>query len=472
MTFSTPDLPETFESKEDDLLAMLDEEETPAAQAEEVTLPDWLKTPDTPVAPETTPEPSEPEATSEPAALAPQKHEEDDLIDLLDLEEEVTTKEPEPDLLEIHDEPAIPEIPEPVAQKPKAQEEDDLLDLLDLEEEEAPAVATAQPVATPPAEEEDLFDLLDIDEKDETATPTPQTSATPPPLDDLIALKEEESIPDKGASLSLKGTPSVTQSAVPTETSRIENDAPLGDYQANAEMIGITPDEYLGFLRQFTDESLQYEAGLKSNDLYIFKKNLISIKDASQLLHLPQLSETLNRLEGSTSEEREQLISNFYGMIQHIRRDLDRDTQSTPQSKPAPEPQTPSPQAPSVPTPPTPAELSPSFDAIKPIPFDFSTKAASDELGLPESLVQEFVADFVQQAKENIPVFEEAQRTGDIDTIQKTAHLLKGAASNLRIDPLAETLKSLQYNEAPEAVPELFQTFFGQLKTLVQFTEN
>jgi HPt (histidine-containing phosphotransfer) domain-containing protein len=113
-----------------------------------------------------------------------------------------------------------------------------------------------------------------------------------------------------------------------------------------------------------------------------------------------------------------------------------------------------------------------SLDSIAPIPFEFSTKAASDELGLPETLVQEFVSDFVQQAEENLDVFQEALQTGNIDTIQKTAHLLKGAASNLRIDPLAATLKELQYNESVEKAPDLFRQFVGQLKTLISFTKR
>jgi HPt (histidine-containing phosphotransfer) domain-containing protein len=51
-------------------------------------------------------------------------------------------------------------------------------------------------------------------------------------------------------------------------------------------------------------------------------------------------------------------------------------------------------------------------------------------------------------------------------TVQSTAHLLKGAAANLRIDPLAKTLETLQHNEDPEKVPALFDRFVGQLKAL------
>ncbi len=471
LTLSTPDLPEAFEPEEDDLLAILDDEAAPAAEAEDVALPDWLETQN---------EPAESEAP-ELAVSEPQRHAEEDLPDLLNLEEEKTPtvehttppleEEAESDLLEIRDEPDTSNVRESAIPESKEHEEEDLLDLLDLDEE-GPTAPSITSSPTPAHEaEEDLFDLLDMDEENKapaSSTTETRTSATPPPLDDILSLKDEGSIPDDNAALSLKEEPTPPESTVHVGIHQI-GDAPLADYHANAKVIGITSDEYLGFLRQFTDESLQYKAGLKSNDLYLFKKNLLSIKDASQLLHLPQLSQTLEQLEESTSEEREQLIDRFYDMVQHIRRDLDQDTvPSAEQSQPEPVAES-KPESPEAPPPEAPSF---SFDSVEPIPFDFSAKAASDELGLPESLVQEFVSDFVQQARENISVFEEAQRTNDIDTIQKTAHLLKGAASNLRIDPLAETLKALQYNESPSAVPELFQTFVGQLKTLVQFTEN
>jgi HPt (histidine-containing phosphotransfer) domain-containing protein len=170
-------------------------------------------------------------------------------------------------------------------------------------------------------------------------------------------------------------------------------------------------------------------------------------------------------------------------MIRHIHRDLghgiatpaDAPMMAEANAQPAPA------EAPAAPqTPPTdladqmaassqPAIPVHSIDDVDAIPFDFSTKAASDELGLPEALVQEFVSDFAKQAEENIAIFREAHQKGDIDTIQKTAHLLKGAASNLRIDPLADTLKALQYNEEIQKVPELFAKFVGQLKSLVHF---
>jgi len=107
-----------------------------------------------------------------------------------------------------------------------------------------------------------------------------------------------------------------------------------------------------------------------------------------------------------------------------------------------------------------------SLEEVQAIPFDFSINEAADELTLPSSLVSEFIIDFINQAKENLPVLEKAYQDKDIDTLHKTAHTLKGASSNLRITPIADTLYSLQFNDDFEKVPDLIQLFKGQLKAL------
>jgi HPt (histidine-containing phosphotransfer) domain-containing protein len=106
------------------------------------------------------------------------------------------------------------------------------------------------------------------------------------------------------------------------------------------------------------------------------------------------------------------------------------------------------------------------LDSVKVIPFDFSINEAANELALPSSLVSEFIVDFIDQAKENLPVLQKAYNDKDIDMLQNTAHMLKGASSNLRITPIAETLYELQFNTELERVPGLIELFAGQLKSL------
>ncbi len=106
------------------------------------------------------------------------------------------------------------------------------------------------------------------------------------------------------------------------------------------------------------------------------------------------------------------------------------------------------------------------LESVSAIPFDFSINQAADELTLPADLVAEFVGDFIDQAKENLPILQEEYNKRDLDGIEKTAHLLKGASSNLRIVHMAETLEKLQLNTEFRLVPDLIRTFAGQLKAL------
>jgi len=259
----------------------------------------------------------------------------------------------------------------------------------------------------------------------------------------------------------------------------------FADYEDNARLIGITSSEYYTFLKQFTDEALASESGLRSNDFYVFKNSLVSIRDTAQLLHLPGIYDGLKDIEDLPSEEKSSRLDTFFEHIRHIRKDIETvggsgdvvyhedeaaDEIISSESV-APEPEETATEDTVPPEEETEEKTPVSFDLtqVEPIAFDFSAKTAADELGLPEELVKEFVSDFLGQAKENISVFKEAEEKGDMTTIQKTAHLLKGAAGNLRIDALADTLETIQHNEEKEKVPELINTFLGQLKMLENF---
>lgn len=84
------------------------------------------------------------------------------------------------------------------------------------------------------------------------------------------------------------------------------------------------------------------------------------------------------------------------------------------------------------------------------------------DLSLPVDLIEEFVNDFIVQAREEKETFYEACKSGDIDTIQKTGHKLKGVASNLRINPLADTLEEIQFCEDKSRFEPLLKKYWGQ----------
>ncbi|MCW8894655.1 Hpt domain-containing protein [Sulfurimonas sp.] len=72
--------------------------------------------------------------------------------------------------------------------------------------------------------------------------------------------------------------------------------------------------------------------------------------------------------------------------------------------------------------------------------YVFDPHIASEELGLPTDLVEEFIQDFISQAnsfKEEL--YEATQRT-DLDSVKIQSHKLKGVAANLRIEDALDAL--------------------------------
>jgi HPt (histidine-containing phosphotransfer) domain-containing protein len=332
-------------------------------------------------------------------------------------------------------------------------------------------------------EKENEHDLLSTDEEEMVAEDTvialEKSDDEPANLDDeLIDLVDDS---DKPTQTEIADDKEAIFEEITINDTDIHT-APFANYQANAELIGITTEEYNGFLEQFTSEATISESSLRGMDLAVFKNSATSLKDAAQLLNLSALTDNLEDIQNATSDEKESLLDAFFQNIEHINKDITSKEDIAPETEiqqkdKADEEDLPSESItqdfapePHEQTHPKSEIASLNTENIEAIPFDFSAKTAADELGLPESLVDEFVSDFVDQAKENVSIFHSAQQNGDLETIQKTAHLLKGAASNLRIDPLAETLEALQHNESVDKVEPLFHKFLGQLKTLENFT--
>ncbi len=55
----------------------------------------------------------------------------------------------------------------------------------------------------------------------------------------------------------------------------------------------------------------------------------------------------------------------------------------------------------------------------------------------------------------------EAYEKGDLDTIQKIGHLLKGTSSNLRINPLSDTLYEIQFCEDSSKLEGLIKEYWA-----------
>ena len=101
------------------------------------------------------------------------------------------------------------------------------------------------------------------------------------------------------------------------------------------------------------------------------------------------------------------------------------------------------------------------LSTVKPIHFDFQLEEAANDLSLPVELIEEFVNDFIEQAREETEKMLKCYEEGDLDAIQKIGHLLKGTSSNLRIKPLADTLYKIQFCEDSNHLEHFIRDYWG-----------
>jgi len=72
--------------------------------------------------------------------------------------------------------------------------------------------------------------------------------------------------------------------------------------------------------------------------------------------------------------------------------------------------------------------------------YVFDPHLASDELGLPIDLIEEFIEDFIAQAKDFKHGLYDSLKENDINNVKILSHKLKGVAANLRIEDAFEVL--------------------------------
>ena len=301
--------------------------------------------------------------------------------------------------------------------KTEKSKEDDF-SLLDDEElfgikeehEEGPSDLLTEP-AVSKEEEEDLFDLILPSSAEET----------------IGEIKDEKVMPD---------TPLYI------------------DVEQISQSIGISPDDYNTFLTEYIDTALSLENDLRSSDQNKRTAATHTLFHLSNVLRLPVITEIIEQLKYTEAEDIDSSIKSFYDTLSRL-------TTSKPETTEKAENKITIDREASDTT-----ENSESFGTIdlsdvKPIHFDFRVEEAANELSLPAELIEEFIHDFIKQAHEETDKMLQAYEKGDLDTIQKIGHLLKGTASNLRINPLSDTLYEIQFCDDPSKLEALIKEYWA-----------
>ncbi len=92
--------------------------------------------------------------------------------------------------------------------------------------------------------------------------------------------------------------------------------------------------------------------------------------------------------------------------------------------------------------------------------YRYDPEAVAKELGLPADLVEEFVQDFIAQAREFKVELYEALDTGRIDNLRMLSHKLKGVAANLRMEDAFDALVTINTSDDIDLVKRTLDHFY------------
>ena len=247
----------------------------------------------------------------------------------------------------------------------------------------------------------------------------------------------------------------------------------------NANKLSIDYNSYIMLTENYLDEIKKY-----NNDLLDGSTSIISmLTDAGELLSLDILTRKLNSLEKSNNKkENLNEINLICALIKEKIESAGKESKKAVKEEIKEEPvvekvvkidevveEVATPTVPSIPE--DIIEITTAEDLLNAIASQkviFNPQKAANELNLPKDLIVEFVEDFLAQSKEHLSVITKAYNSNDIKTIQTTAHMLKGAASNLRLDTIAENLFKIQKEGNIEESASLIKKFVAQIKGLEQ----
>jgi len=354
------------------------------------------------------------------------------------------------------------------------------------------ALSTPSQTKTEP-EETSIFQESDqTPQKAESAAPSP-IDITPIDLDTALSApsdqpaetvdKEEEK---EEIALSIVD---ITLNEEPTQTQEPKGPSQITfDTEKIAKRIGLSEEITASFLQEFLEDVKakreNVETALKNADIIKAKKEILQIKGVAANLTLQDIEKRCDEM--LHSHDAEEIKKLFISLVQTLfpQTGVEKEPEELTVSNESPEPEASSQNKPTQPTD-TPVldddEIIPLMTDDAPAsaePTDFASssedeegvlfdpKAAAEALGLPTDLILEFTNDFITQCHDEKENFQKAVEAGDLETINTTAHKLKGVAANLRIESLRDLLKQIQYTERVETANELIQKLYAKVAQL------
>ena len=328
-------------------------------------------------------------------------------------------------------------------------------------------------------EENELFDLTLPDISEENQTDDDIVTPKETLLDDdneLFELTIPETLEENTNEITL-----TTISDSTNEILDINQDSPLLDstpiiinVPKVSENIGISTEDYNTFLNEYIDSAISLEEDLQSTNEEKRSSAIDTLTQLADILQLPQVNDIMRQLSLQPEDKLATLVESFYHLLSRLTTTQTNDIQDTKISPVSIQKEEAKDDAIIYNTfeKETIEEKSTSnsivLDDIKPVHFDFQLEEAANDLSLPVELIEEFVHDFIEQAHIETKKMLLAYEKGDLDSIQKIGHLLKGASSNLRINALSDTLYDIQFCDDIDNIEALIKRYWAHFLSFEQ----
>jgi len=331
-------------------------------------------------------------------------------------------------------------------EKPTTSFDDDLEQFdLDFKEEKEPEPQKKPKEEEPSKQDDDLYDLgLDFSKDEEEKK---RYIAQEEKIENIdfseeleefkLDLKDEDEIQEPSSSERIKDIPTEKESEFEQYIDSKEYEsAKEVDLENLSNELGLEYEESANFIYDFTTMIKAKEELLTGDNAAIEAASLKNIAENFRLFNIVKTLETIENGEPNAPL--------LFSQIEKLQKEL----------------------VPYVKQPQSQQNSSIAWDDAVKQQVEFDPNVAAESLGLPIELINEFVNDFIEQAKESKDLFNDAFTQNDIKTIKETAHKLKGAAANLRIEPIATKLEELQHNNDLDAVPNILIEFWGMYQGL------
>jgi len=115
-------------------------------------------------------------------------------------------------------------------------------------------------------------------------------------------------------------------------------------------------------------------------------------------------------------------------------------------------------------------QVNPAIQVAKDEEYSFDPLLASEELGLPIDLIEEFIEDFIAQAYEFENELYNSLNDGNIKNISKLSHKLKGVAANLRVENALNTLSIINSSDDAQVIETNLHIFYKIIADLSKYS--